>query len=39
MDNRVPPKGFFVKGKKGPLISGELELAVDWAQKIVLDQG
>lgn len=31
-----PPKGFFVKGKKGPLLDGELEHAVDWAKEIVV---
>ena len=28
------PAGFFVKGKKGPLESGELERAVDWANEL-----
>lgn len=28
------PGGFFVKGKKGPLADGELELAVSWAKEI-----
>jgi flavodoxin I len=33
----VPPKGFFVKGKKGPILDGELEHAIDWAKGIVFD--
>lgn len=28
------PKGFFVKGKKGPLTEGELERAAGWAKEI-----
>lgn len=32
----VPPKGFFVKGKNGPLKEGELERAIDWTKEIVL---
>ena len=31
----VPPEGFFVKGKKGPLEEGELERAAGWAKEIV----
>ncbi len=27
----VPPEGFFVKGKQGPLKAGELERAASWA--------
>ncbi len=30
----IPPEGFFVKGKKGPLKDGELERAVGWAKEI-----
>jgi flavodoxin I len=30
-----PPAGFFVKGRKGPLKSGELERAAVWAQGLV----
>ena len=30
----VSPKGFFVKGKNGPLKSGELERATDWSREI-----
>jgi hypothetical protein len=30
----IPPKGFFIKGKEGPLKSGELEHAVDWAKEL-----
>jgi flavodoxin len=29
-----PPEGFFVKGKKGPLVEGELERAAQWAKGI-----
>jgi flavodoxin len=31
----VPPEGFVVKGKEGPLREGELERAAGWAQEIV----
>lgn len=31
----VPPEGFFVKGKEGPLKEGELERAADWARNIL----
>ncbi len=31
----VPPAGFIVKGKEGPLQDGELERAAAWAQKIL----
>ncbi len=31
----LPPEGFFVKGKEGPLNEGEEERAADWARKIV----
>jgi len=31
----VSPKGFFVKGTKGPLKEGELERAASWAKEIV----
>jgi flavodoxin len=30
----VPPEGFFVEGKEGPLKSGERERAADWAKQI-----
>ena len=31
----VPPEGFFVKGKEGPLKEGELERAATWAKGII----
>lgn len=31
----VPPEGFYVKGKQGPLLEGEIERAKEWAKKIV----
>jgi len=31
----VPPEGFFVKGKEGPLKEGELERAAAWAKGII----
>ena len=31
----VPPEGFFVKDKEGPLKKGELERAVNWSKAIV----
>jgi len=31
----VPPEGFIVKGKRGPLKEGELERAAAWANKIL----
>ena len=31
----VPPEGFFVKGREGPLKEGELERASSWAKEIV----
>ena len=31
----VPPEGFFVKDKEGPLKEGELERAASWAKDIV----
>lgn len=34
----VPPEGFFVKGRKGPLQKGELERAAGWAKAIVEGQ-
>jgi flavodoxin I len=34
----VPPEGFFVKGKKGPLKDGELERAAGWAKEIVREK-
>ncbi len=30
----VPPEGFIVRGMEGPLQEGELERAVDWANRI-----
>jgi hypothetical protein len=30
----VPPEGFFVKDKEGPLLEGELERAGGWAEGI-----
>jgi flavodoxin len=30
----VPPEGFVVQGKEGPLREGELERAADWARKL-----
>jgi flavodoxin len=30
----VPPEGFFVEGTEGPLKTGELERASDWAEQI-----
>ena len=34
----MPPEGFFVKDKEGPLKEGELERAVDWATQIITKQ-
>jgi flavodoxin len=31
----LPPEGFIVKGKKGPLATGEESRAKDWAKQIV----
>jgi hypothetical protein len=31
----APPEGFFVLGTKGPLLEGEIERAVIWAEGIV----
>jgi flavodoxin I len=31
----LPPEGFFVKGREGPLKEGELERAAAWAREIV----
>jgi flavodoxin I len=31
----MPPEGFFVEGKEGPLRDGELERAADWARRIL----
>ncbi len=28
------PEGFFVKGKEGPLLDGQIEKAIDWAKTI-----
>jgi flavodoxin len=30
----VPPEGFVVQGKEGPLREGELERAADWARRL-----
>jgi flavodoxin len=35
----LPPEGFFVKSKKGPLKDGELERAVSWAKEIAKQLG
>ncbi len=35
---RVPPEGFIVKEKKGPLKEGELERAAAWAKQVVAAQ-
>jgi flavodoxin I len=34
----VPPEGFSVKDKEGPLLEGELERAADWAKGIAVAQ-
>ena len=31
----IPPEGFFIKDKEGPLKEGELERSAAWAQQIV----
>jgi flavodoxin I len=31
---KVPPEGFIVKGRAGPLADGELDRAADWAKKL-----
>lgn len=31
----MPPAGFFVNGKEGPLKEGELERAAEWARQIL----
>lgn len=31
----LPPEGFFVKGKEGPLIEGEEERASAWAREVI----
>ena len=31
----VPPEGFFVKGREGPLKEGEVERAAGWAKEVV----
>jgi flavodoxin len=33
-DQLVKPEGFFVDGEKGPIATGELERAVEWAAKL-----
>jgi len=37
-DLLVPPEGFFVEGKEGPLKAGELERAAGWAKQILAAQ-
>lgn len=32
---KVPPEGFFVTGKSGPLLGGEVERAQSWARLLV----
>ncbi len=32
----IKPEGFFVSGTKGPLVEGELERAIKWAQDIMV---
>jgi flavodoxin I len=34
----MPPEGFYVEGKEGPLKEGELERAADWAKQMVAMQ-
>jgi flavodoxin I len=34
----IPPEGFIVKGKEGPLKEGELERAGEWAKQILTNQ-
>ncbi len=31
----MPPEGFFVEGRKGPLRDGEIERAKEWAEEIM----
>jgi flavodoxin I len=31
----LPPEGFFVKGREGPLKEGEIERAAGWARKVI----
>ncbi len=31
----VPPEGFFVSGKEGPLLAGEAERAAEWGRGVV----
>jgi flavodoxin I len=33
-----PPEGFFVKGRRGPLLEGEFARAAAWAKSIATDQ-
>ncbi|RPI78926.1 MAG: flavodoxin family protein [Chloroflexi bacterium] len=33
----APPEGFYVEGTEGPLVQGELERAVAWAKKILVE--
>jgi flavodoxin I len=30
----LPPEGFYVEGKKGPLVKGELERATEWGRTV-----
>lgn len=34
-DILIPPKGFYVKGKQGPLLEGELKKAIEWTEQIL----
>jgi flavodoxin len=34
----MPPEGFFVEGKEGPLKAGESERAAEWAKRITVAQ-
>jgi flavodoxin len=34
----MPPEGFFVEDKEGPLKAGELERAAEWAKQMVAEQ-
>ena len=31
----MPPEGFFVEGREGPLRDGEIERAKEWAEEIM----
>jgi hypothetical protein len=32
----APPESFFVNGKEGPLVEGELDRATAWAESLAL---